>query len=333
MASKRKSRWSACFALLPGLALASAAGAQSISASHCTNFSGMWLDADRPAQGLMLEQWDEAWVAPDGGPPRVGVSWFTWAPAGDPAPGPRWLFGIGRRTGTSIVVDPMILAVQGQFPRAPNTPPAHIEPWGPLTLRFEIDHSGAVAGSVDFKGPDGWGNGVRRLKQITAVNYGFNNLCVAFSPPPRNLFAPAGTYSAPAHVGQGWVLNQYARPDATAPFRYRVESALIGYTYDGSRRPAWMFGIDADAADGARFTMQRAISGGTFEGGEPLLQPWGEIRLARGHPAPVRRGDCVVETLSWSTDDAGAFGSGSLVLGQLTRPYDHSVGSVHCYPL
>jgi hypothetical protein len=291
------------------------------------NIAGMWLDADRAAQGIMLEQLDPPSGAADGGATRIGVSWYTWAPAGDRNPGPRWLFGIGRRSGDTIVVDSMQIAKSGSFLGNPVAP-ATLEHWGRLRIVFQRD-SGAptLKALVAFEGPAGWGAGNRTLKLITQSGHGADyNL--AFSPPLAP-FMVIGTYSHPPYVGQGWVLNQYGRSEPSP----RIETTLLWYTYGPDGQPTWMFGIDADLGDGARFEMMRAVSGGTFEGtGVPRLEPWGQVTIWGNGPPPALTYSCVAEDFLWESPVAG-FGNGAVEMARITRPYEPQVGPGLCFSM
>jgi hypothetical protein len=227
------------------------------------NVSGLWLDAERAAQGLMIEQIDQP------GGARVVVSWFTWAPASDPEPGPRWLYGIGRRDGATVVVDPVMIARRGTFPiELPDTAP-QLDEWGRLEIEFsgDLTPDGAV---LRYEGPSGWGVGERELFQITASGYGipYN---VVLDPPIANIGEASGNYSSPTHPGQGWVLNQHVRSEPSTPTR--IEAVLIWYTFDAEGRPVWLYGLAADMGLDPSFEMNRAVDSGTFEGGEPRLEP------------------------------------------------------------
>jgi hypothetical protein len=299
------------------------------SPQRSRNIAGLWLDADRPAQGLMMEQIDSPSGAPGGGFSRVVVSWYTWAPAADPAPGPRWLFGIGQRNGSTIVVDPVFIAREGRFVSATGTPAGRLDPWG----RLEIDilpQSGEVAGAatLSYSGPVSWGEGVRDLRQLTVVNFGID-YDLFLDPPVGNAFAPAGTYSSPINSGQGWVLNQYARLDDAVEGGVRVESILLWYTYDLAGKPTWLVGIDSGINfPGPTFHLLRALSGGTFEGGVPQLEPWGTL-----HHASDRLADqiaCEASGWAWQAEASG-FGSGHVAVARLTRPYEENAVDVdHC---
>jgi hypothetical protein len=269
--------------------------AQTVSpVTERTSLSGVWLDANRAAQGLMIEQLDSSLGAADGGLPRVGVTWFTWAPAGDPNPGPRWMFGVGRRDGDTIVVESVQLAVQGSTAFTAPEAPAQFLTWGRIEIHFPVWSSTAQNRALlSYEGPAGWGTGVREIKQITGANTAMAEGSVLDPPNSVSYFGSAGTYSDPTTVGQGWILNHYWRDDSSvADFGKRVETGLLWFSYDENRKPTWYLGIDPDLFNGIpEFPMLKAVSGGTFEGGEPLLQSWGKVFI-RGSGGPPSGINC-----------------------------------------
>lgn len=294
------------------------------------NISGLWLDAERGAQGLMVEQLDPPEGAPDGGEARVVVSWFTWAPASDPEPGPRWLFGVGRREGATVIVDPVTIARRGTFPIDAPVASPELDDWGRLEIEFigDLAPEGAV---LRFEGPPAWGDGERDLYQITASGYGID-YGTSLSPPLPNIGTASGNYSSPAHPGQGWVLNQYARPATAADGspRRRVEGLLIWYTYDADGRPVWVFGLASDMESDSNFVMQQAVAGGTFEGGEPQLEAWGGVRLFGAGPPGGFQVSCNAQDIAWDSTRPG-FGESGLALHQITRAYLWNMSSSFCF--
>jgi hypothetical protein len=290
-----------------------------------TNLSGLWLDAERAAQGLMLEQIDPPTGAPDGGLPRVIVSWYTWAPAADPDPGPRWLFGVGRREGHRIQVE-LQIAVAGNSPFEAQDAPAQLAEWGFAEIRVsDWSTDTRNTGVIEFAGPVGWGEGERQLAQLTANGSGLDYDVLLDESRYSDLLA-GGTYSDPTQVGQGWILNMYRRhvtnddgeqvPD--------VQSILLWFTYDAEGRPSWLVGLDASRYDDQFHTMLRASAGGTFEGGSPTLVPVEAIFLqAQGGP-PLQIGCGDLRRITVMTDAAPAMRP-SFEVGRLTLPFDPNV--------
>jgi hypothetical protein len=291
-----------------------------------TNVSGVWIDADRAAQGVMIEQLDAPRI--DGTPVRVGVSWFTWAPAADAAPGPRWLFGVGLRDGDTIIVDPLMIALRGRFPGDLAAPAAELQVWGRLEIVIEAAGSSADhRASLNYQGPPGWGSGERDYRRLTNANSGLD-FGLIFDPPiwPYSRFAAGGTYSHAPTPGQGWILNNYPRDDASVEdgSGFRTEAALIWYTYDALGAPTWLFGLDDDLWGPGlpRFALQQAKRGGTFEGGTPVLEAWGTA-IVRGPGGPPQGINCgFISQVRWEPT-VGAIGEVSV--GRITRTYDHHV--------
>jgi hypothetical protein len=314
--------WDVALAALMLAASATAGDSASAWLDAHRNLSGLWLDADRANQGLMIEQIDSPDGAPDGGAPRVVVSWFTWAPASDGRPGARWLFGIGRRDGLRIVVDPMQIAINGNFPRQVVGAPVQrtFEDWGVLVITAGLGNDAPQA-TLTYEGPAAWGQGERELRQLTVADHGFP-YNIAFSPPAPNIFMPSGTYSNSHEVGQGWILNMYGRPEphGSGPTTTRVESILLWYTFDDLRQPAWMVGLDPDIRDGTEFSMQIASRGGTFEGGVPELRPWGTVKLRGNGPPPHLSASCIVRGVTWAPSQV-AYENGDLDVGRIATPH------------
>jgi hypothetical protein len=306
-----------------GLGTTASMPAQAALVDDLTNLSGLWLDAERPAQGLMLEQIDPPDGAPDGGLPRVVVSWFTWAPAADPDPGPRWLFGIGRRDSDRIQVQ-LQIAVQGNTPFQDQEAPAQLVDWGSAEIRVLESSAGVPSlGAIDFVGPPGWGQAVRPITQLTTSGAG-KSYDVDETESEKFRYQPAGTYSDPTQVGQGWIVNLYGRMSDSADAQAeatRAEAILLWFTYDSAGQPSWLFGLDTNLyEDGPVFAMQRAATGGTFEGGTPQLVAVDDLLLAGagGPPGIINCGEVsrVVALGESGPDDDTLF-----AVRRLTQPY------------
>ncbi len=276
--------------------------------------SGLWNNPGTPSQGVMFEELGH----PVGGAPlgeqRVAMYWYTWAPAGDPAPGPRWLVGVGRSVETGVAFDAVVEVRGGRF--GPLLDPAQLQfvPWGRVDVVFEPGRA-----TLEYEASGAWGAGRIPLSQLTTTGFAIPDY-LDLDPPPSELpFRPSGTYYDPSHPGQGWVLNQFSGSTQ--------QSLLVGYTYDAAGNPTWLFGMDNDASDGLVFAMTQAVQGGTFENGAtpaaPNLQPWGEVRLeVEG---------CDVVAVNWVSTRAG-FGSGRVVVSRLTSPWLRHAPAAQCAP-
>jgi hypothetical protein len=273
-----------------------------------TNFpvAGLWHDTSIGSQALLIEELDFPIDHIDGRK-RAAVTWYTWAPAGDPRPGPRWLTGVGRFHESSLVVDQMIEVRGGRF--GVLLEPAELEfvPWGRLSFAF-ADRPARMR----FEGPGRWGTGERSLTQLLDSDWatppGF--AIEHFGPTPN--FQRIGTWYDPSHPGQGWILNQ----QLVGSQQSTTTSLLLWFTHDAEGRPVWLHGRDLDDSDGLQFPMTYAASGGTFERGAapvaPNQLPWGEVTLETN--------DCDVVAVSWRTQVPG-FVDGRVPVRRLTLPY------------
>ena len=258
---------------------------------------GLWTSATHPSQGLMIEELDRPLGTVPAGEQRYAVTWYTWAPAGDASPGPRWLAGMGRSVENLLYVDELVEVRGGDFATQLDPASLQFEPWGSLVF---------TKGRLYYDGR--WGRGERDVAQTTTAGFGVHP-SVDFSPVPPHDFGRSGTYYDPAHPGQGLVLNQFA-PGGT------VASLLLWYTFDPDGKPAWMYGVDTNAADGLAFAMTRAVRGGSFESGAapapPNHEPFGNVTLETDA--------CHVTAIAWQSDVPG-FGNGRVPLVRLTAPW------------
>lgn len=108
------------------------------------DFGGTWRNPAQPGHGLTIEVLDRA---------RVGVTWFTFDPAGDRL----WLFGVGTIDGDTLRV-PAVTVSGGRFPPAFDPAQITTEAWGELrvqiagcddaTLSWTPTRAGYTAGSM-----------------------------------------------------------------------------------------------------------------------------------------------------------------------------------------
>lgn len=274
---------------------------------------GLWWDPARPGQGVMIEELDDPVGLWRAGEQRVAVAWYTWAPAADPQPGPRWFYGTGRVYGDGIVVDPLYELSGGRFGAALDPASVQTAPWGRMLIDFSSD-----AARASYAGPPAYGSGEMHIGQLTTAGTGLSP-DMQFSPPLRYNFTRQGTYIDPQHPAGGWMLGQYPSGDDGT---FRVGSLLVWFTWDPNGRPVWFYGTDDDAFDGIAPAMMRAASGGTFEPGNAAenvrLLPWGEVELvgcASGH----------IDRVAWRAETHG-YGDGDVAVARLTQPtVPHSV--------
>ena len=151
---------------------------------------GLWTSTTHPSQGLMIEELDIPLGSSAEGEQRYAVTWYTWAPAGDPEPGPRWLAGAGRSVENLLYVDDLVEVRGGDFATQLDPAALRFERWGNLVF---------TKGRLYYNGR--WGAGQRDVQQITASGYGMPP-SMEFSPIPRYDFGAAGTYYDPMHPGK-----------------------------------------------------------------------------------------------------------------------------------
>jgi hypothetical protein len=264
---------------------------------------GLWTSPDFPSDGLMIEELDTPLGSLPNGEQRYTVYWYTWAPAGDAKAGPRWIVGTGRSHESTIYVDDLIEVAGGRFATLLDPQALRVNGWGSLVFAL-----GERPGILRYRGPPAWGSGERRLHQSVKAGTGAPP-DLADAPFATLDFNASGTYYDPAHPGQGWVLGQHEAGG-------KIASLLVWYTHDIAGKPSWLYGVDANAADGLSFAMTRAVQGGTFETGVapafPFHQPWGTVTLTRD--------ECDITTVAWQSNVAG-YGSGVVPVARLTRPW------------
>lgn len=287
------------------LALIACLAGTGAHADDDVNYGGLWWDPARPAQGFVVEELDRPIGSTEGGERRVAVTWFTWAPQADAAPGPRWFHGLGRFDGHRVTVD-LIEVRGGRFGVLLDPAQVTRVPWGRVVLDFD---GGEAA--VRYSGPAGYGTGEFTVRRLTTAGTGAG-AGVAFSPPPSGDYTRAGTYYDPQHPAGGWVLNQYDAGGGAA------RSLLVWFTWDANGRPIWLHGVDGDDRDGLMFRMHWAMSGGRFEPGYALaavnLREWGDVTLQSSPCGPQRD----VTQVDWRADTHG-FGDGHVPVARLTR--------------
>jgi hypothetical protein len=276
---------------------------------------GLWSDPARPAQGVFLEMLDDLPGHWQDGEQRVAMAWYTWAPASDPEPGPRWLYGVGHLVNDAMYFDDVVEIDGGRFGAAFDLADVRHLPWGAVQIARSRD--GVDGATLRYQGPPGWGEGQLDLGLLYASGLNWVDcapLCLDPAPPVRD-FSRAGTYFDVARPAGGWILAQGHPPEA---FSRRAHSFLMWFTWDEQGRPAWLFGTDGDDTDGLRMALKQSVSGGRFEAGYSLddvqFADWGTITL--------RSGDCQarsLESIDWTTDRPG-FTFGDVAVMRLTRP-------------
>ncbi len=300
--------------------------------------SGFWFDPLRDGEGIVIEELataiGTAAEASVGGVDlpvflalhrRVLVSWYTFAPPGDPNPGPRWLNGIGFQTGQGVHVPSMTITRGARF--GADFDPADVEriDWGSLSLT--VDARGRMR--VRYDGPPGWEGSERQLEQFarTAFESDEYPCCILqlISPPPPvpppSMLSANGSYFNPARDGEG-IQFQVVQGPANAPLR----GAVVFYTYDTRGNQLWLIGSGDVPAQGGEFTFdvirtEGAVFGDTFDPADVDKVPWGTITMTAGpqpSPGDPSRTRYNLTSLRWTPIEAG-YVSGSVALIRLTK--------------
>jgi hypothetical protein len=277
------------------------------------SISGLWWDPARPAQGILVEELDDFVGHWREGEQRVAVSWYTWAPQADPLPGPRWFYGVGRAYESGVVVETMLELRNGRFGNALDPTQVERVAWGSIELTFAGGHA-----MLHYDAQAPYGRGSVPLAQLTLAGTGRIPHVMDDASTRTVDVGRSGTYFDPEHAVGGWMLNQQVSEDPDA----RVGSLAVWFTWDPNGRPLWMYGSDADVADGLRLPMQRPISGGRFEPGYAQeavrFDAWGDVSMT----------GCVdtsVERVAWTARTHG-YGDGDVAVARLTRPTLADVG-------
>lgn len=282
--------------------------------------SGAWFDPQRDGEGIVIEELGRP-IGDDPTRPiterRVLVTWYTYAPPGDPDPGPRWLIGIGTQTSQGVHVPSMTMTRGARFGVAFNPADVVRSDWGSLSLT--IDASRRMR--VRYDGPPGWEGGIRTMTLLANVDLNVEPSPIGLPPPdPVTISSASGAYFDPAHDGEGIQFQLLPGSNAT-----NKRAFVIFYTYDLEGRQLWLAG-SADnlspLASEITFQMTRAtgaVFGDTFNPATVRREPWGTLTLTIApRPGPSSYRTYKVSSMRWSAIDP-AFGSGTYPLTRLTR--------------
>ncbi len=283
--------------------------------------SGIWFDPQRDGEGIVIEELGLPIGHGHAAPARgrgVLVSWYTFAPPGDPDPGPRWLIGIGFQTGQGVHVPSMTMTRGARFGTAFNPADVVRSDWGSLSLTIDAKRDMQVR----YDGPPGWEGSQRNL--VLLANVDLNPTAPPVFPPSPSvptIVSASGTYFNPARDGEG--IQFQLLPGASAESKRAI---AVFYTYDAQGRQLWLTGV-ADSvsrfASEVTFQMTRAtgaVFGDTFDPASVQRIPWGTLTLTiQSQPAlPSSPAVSRVIAMRWNALDP-AFGSGSHPLTRLTR--------------
>ncbi|MBX3726211.1 MAG: hypothetical protein KF823_09860 [Xanthomonadales bacterium] len=252
-------------------------------------FNGHWHDPDRPGEGWLLELLDD----------RSALVYGFIAPASSEHAEQRWLIGTGLVSEDGILVEAASTMRGGTFAGNPASGAPQRVPWG--RLQFVFDDCGSAR--LRYQGPEGYGNGERRLLQLAGqADHACGDDVGSGSGPG----ALSGSWYQADQPGHGLVVN-VGRDGA---------ASVAWFGYDPvSGEQAWLFGSGRVDAVGELVVEDVVRPSGTrFDRFLPaaLAQPrWGSLRL-RFH-------GCDAAVLNWQAEES-AWGAGELPLTRLTRP-------------
>lgn len=288
--------------------------------------SGFWFDPSRDGEGIVIEELATAiGTARDFRARfrRVLVSWYTFAPTGDPDPGPRWLIGEGFQTAQGVHVPSMTLTRGARF--GADFDPADVErtDWGILSLT--VDAMGRMR--VRYDGPPGWQGSERQLVQFarTAFEADEYPCCIygLLDPPPPvptpSMLSANGTYFNPARDGEG-IQFQIVQGPASAPLR----GVVVFYTYDTRGNQLWLIGSGDVSRQGGEFSfavqrLKGTVFGDAFNAGDVERVPWGTLTLTAS-PALASSGRTRynLTAMRWTPTEPGYVG-GAVDLTRVTK--------------
>jgi hypothetical protein len=219
---------------------------------------------------------------------RALVYWFTYDDQGQQ----RWMLGTGTVEGNRVEVETLLEPQGARFGKAFRPADVELLAVGSMSITFLDCSSAYVNYSVDNVG----GNlSVQRLSHV------FGHRCDQAVPPPA--LDVSGSWSDPAHRGEGFVVQQL---DAT-------QALVFWFTYDDEGRQAWLF--NTGTIENGHITVPELLrtSGGrfgrSFRPEQVLLENWGELVLDLS---------CSTGGMRW-TSALMKDGSGSLKPVPLTR--------------
>lgn len=284
--------------------------------------SGLWFDPERNGEGILVEELNGALGV---GPRyfkqrRNTVNWYTYAPPGDPDPGPRWLTGVGFQTSQGMYIPHMTLTRGARF--GADFDPADVEriDWGSVSVTMDARYRMQLR----YDGPPGWGSGVRNLIPLALADHVPARDADQMEPPDPALFdvkTASGTYFNTGKNGEGLQLTILPREGGGK------RANLVYYTYDNSGRQLWLIGSRDDVEDGAGEIIFPVIAttgtvfGDDFNGDDVERIPWGTVTLSiedrRIDPA-LEPSELQAVSMRWNAIDP-EFGEGGYPLIRLTR--------------
>ncbi len=265
-------------------------------------YSGVWFDAQRNGEGIVIEELDDPIGHWQSGAQRVLVSWFTY----DLAREPLWIVGQGEVLADNAVRVRDAYVGRGRGFTAGGV--ATRTRWGRLDLEFVGGSPPEGVARIRWRDAGDYGSGTLVYRQTSMLGTGAPP-GVFLDPPPPFTFARSGTYTLAGRDGDGVILQESA---VGAGAGSRTLSQLVWYSFDRDGDPLWLVGA---AVDGSRsfemYTARGARFGMGFAPGDVTRTHWGRVELDVS--------SCRVVALDWRANDA-AFGAGRAVTTRLSLP-------------
>jgi|GEM_PF-1036861 len=254
--------------------------------------NGTWFDPVRNGEGWVLQILDDG---------SAVFLWYTYRPEG----GQAWIIGQGGTVTRNTITFEQTYTTRGaRFGAAFNPSDVVLEPWGRVSFTFDNCNSG----SVDYRGPEGWGAARRALTRLTRVAEqrcdGVRALTTRGARAPAGLRQISGAWFDPARSGEGWTFEELGDGQV----------ATTWFTYDAQGRQAWMFGVGRREGSQVQVAQvlrsQGARFGAAFDPTAVTSSPWGSLVFELAN--------CAGGRAEYAASAAG-FDNGQLGLGRLTR--------------
>jgi hypothetical protein len=190
-----------------------------------------------------------------------------------------WLGGIGDITPEGVHVADVRRMRGARFGAAFDPAAVAREPWGSFDLALDsrtLDENYAPKMHLRYRGPEGFGSGVRELTQLMSTGVG-TSAGIDFSPPPPpRSWQYSGTWYDATRSGEGWVVQQVWSP----------LSNLVGvawFTYDRDGRALWLTGAAVESGGVLSVELYRTSGtwfGDDFDATKVQREFFGTLRFA-----------------------------------------------------
>ncbi len=242
-------------------------------------YSGAWFDPSHEGEGFIVEVMEHG---------QALVYWFTYAADGSQ----RWMLGMGKVQGNSIIVDELLHTSGGQFGNNFDPKDVVFDTLGSLSITFGDCTHATVNYSVNQIGDH------QSLQRLSSV---YGHRCGKASESVSSDFS--GSWFDPAHEGEGFIVEQLSASQAL----------VFWFSYTSEGEQAWMLATGSIADGYIRTDDILQPAGGqfgrSFNPASVALPIWGNLEMQL---------DCSAGDASY-TSDLTAFADGSQQLKPLTR--------------